>query len=42
LAERGDGSRKGTSTMGGDGEALRHGGLKSFLATREINSMPRC
>jgi len=27
--------------MGGDGEALRHRGLRSFLATREINSMPR-
>jgi hypothetical protein len=34
LADRGDGSRKGISTMGGDGEALRHRGLKSFLAER--------
>jgi hypothetical protein len=29
--------------MGGDGEALRHRGLRSFLATGEIDSVPpRC
>ena len=35
LADRGHGYRKGTSTMGGDGEALRHRGLKNLSLRQE-------
>jgi hypothetical protein len=39
LADRGHGYRKGTSTMGGDGEVLRHRGLKSSSLQPETSRL---